>query len=295
MAVEPSLELADGRLSFPAAGSVLAVDPPNSLIRELIDAWADAAPIGVAPPTEFLANDDEAEVVNQRTNHETTVPTLRVVARESALDEALSEFHAATRAAGLDAIDRIVLQPLSEPATNALLVGEEKAAALVDSPNGWFAVGESDPEVATTLRASHVPGEDEPTYRNRAPTRSEIYVAFRDRFDAELAREVLALVDATDELYREDACNQLVCPYLVGARHGVHHYDLRRAGEESGLASQATFSRIKVGLVEDGVIDTERVQRTVGRPRQRIVLGDERLVDAPLEAYPDIVADLRAD
>ena len=50
----------------------------------------------------------------------------------------------------------------------------------------------------------------------------------------------------------------------------------------STLASRATFSRKKTAFEEMGLIETEKVSIDVGRPRQRLVLGDERLqgVDA---------------
>ena len=62
----------------------------------------------------------------------------------------------------------------------------------------------------------------------------------------------------------------------------VQLYGVRMDKRFSTLASRATFSRKKTAFEEMGLIETEKVSIDVGRPRQRLVLGDERLqgVDA---------------
>src|SRR5699024_7273037 len=67
---------------------------------------------------------------------------------------------------------------------------------------------------------------------------------------------------------------------LVAAKHGELLYDISVWGEDVGLASRATFSRIKAQLEEEGLITTEKVPIDVGRPRMRLRLGDEQLREA---------------
>jgi predicted transcriptional regulator len=64
---------------------------------------------------------------------------------------------------------------------------------------------------------------------------------------------------------------------LAAAKHEELLYDISTWGEEVGMASKATFSRTKNQLEERGLIATEKVPIDVGRPRQRLLLGDERL------------------
>jgi len=59
--------------------------------------------------------------------------------------------------------------------------------------------------------------------------------------------------------------------YAAGARRAALDRDLRRACEDAGLGSSATFTRIKRDLVEAGLLGTESVSQPVGRPRQRLV------------------------
>jgi predicted transcriptional regulator len=71
-------------------------------------------------------------------------------------------------------------------------------------------------------------------------------------------------------------------------------YDLSKWGEDVGVASKATFSRVKTNLEEQGLLDTEKVPIDVGRPRLRLLLGDERLREADPEELPSVVREMLA-
>jgi len=283
----PTIPVADGGLTFPGADDVLAVDPSPALAADLIDAWTAAAPAAGAPDADALA-------AGRAPPSDPPVPTLRLLAREPVLEAILGEFHAASRAAGLRAADRLALRVLPEPATNSLLVGGGRAAVVVADDDRRLVVAETDSGTAATVRDGYRgTWTDAEPYTLRTPARARVWAAFADRFDAAFARDLHALLDAGGEIRRGDPCDHFVRPYLVGARREAYHYDLRRAGEEAGLASQATFSRVKAALVEDGVVETTRVRRRVGRPRQRLALADDRLQVASLAAYPELVAEIR--
>jgi len=284
---DPTIPVADGSLRFPGADDVLAVDPSAALVADLIDAWTAAAPAAAAPDADALA-DGRAPPSNP------PVAALRLLAREPVLEEVLGEFHAASRAAGLRAADRLSVRVLAEPATNSLLVGGGCAAVVVGDGDRRLAVAETGPGTVATVRDGYREAwEGAEPYALRTPDRARVWDAFADRFDEGFARDLHALLDAGGEVRRGDPCDHFVRPYLIGARREAHHYDLRRAGEEAGLASQATFSRIKAALVEDGIVETTQVRRRVGRPRQRVAFADERFQGAPLSEYPELVAELR--
>src|SRR5699024_2222448 len=61
---------------------------------------------------------------------------------------------------------------------------------------------------------------------------------------------------------------------LAGAAHEVMLYNLSNWGEEVGVASRATFSRTKIRLEDAEILATEKVPIAVGRPRQRLLLGE---------------------
>lgn len=59
---------------------------------------------------------------------------------------------------------------------------------------------------------------------------------------------------------------------LATAYHGGQLAEVTAWGIEAGVASRATFSRVKSQLVETGVIETAPIPQEVGRPRLRLQL-----------------------
>lgn len=114
------------------------------------------------------------------------------------------------------------------------------------------------------------------------------------------------LEDAFGEPFRDDFERGLAAPDIRGpddvdpvdllvlfaAKYGEQSYELNRWGESFGVASVGKFSQSKRKLEDAGLVDTEKVESgSVGRPRQRLVLGQEALVDAGPE---ELVAAMRS-
>ena len=74
--------------------------------------------------------------------------------------------------------------------------------------------------------------------------------------------------------------------------HELQLYDISRWGEDTGVASKATFSRTKTRLEDRGLIDTTKVPIDVGRPRLRLLLGDERLQEADIDDLASVAQEL---
>lgn len=72
---------------------------------------------------------------------------------------------------------------------------------------------------------------------------------------------------------------------FVGALTESQMYHVSRSTEAVEFGSQASYSRRKTHLEEAGYIDTEKIPKDVGRPRQRLMLsGDiEQSTDAVVE------------
>ena len=81
-----------------------------------------------------------------------------------------------------------------------------------------------------------------------------------------------------------EGLEEVTIALLIAANNRELLYDISRWGEDIGLASKATFSRAKNQLEEHGLIDTEKVPIDIGRPRLRLILGDDKLERAPMEA-----------
>lgn len=109
--------------------------------------------------------------------------------------------------------------------------------------------------------------------------RTPPYSRMVDSVEADLGE---TMRDDIEELFRltaadgpvEEEMDPVQLSLLVGAKNQVQFYELGLWGESEGVASRAKFSREKQALEEHDLIATEKIPTDVGRPRQRLVLGD---------------------
>jgi hypothetical protein len=123
--------------------------------------------------------------------------------------------------------------------------------------------------------------------RVRSSLETEIGEATAADFDSVLASLATARGDG-------DGLDEVTISLLVAARNNELLYEISRWGEDVGLASKATFSRTKTRLEDMGLIDTESVPIDVGRPRLRLLVGDERLESADSDELATVAQSLLA-
>ena len=262
-------------MSIGSLADPIAVDPGPSLLAALVAAYRDAAPAAVDPDLDALRGAARAD--GDPLSAAADLPTLTVVARDGAVDAIADRFRPASRLAALAEAGVWDLRALAEPQPNALLAGRSDGCVLVaaasardvDGDGGpWCRIG-SDP----TLRERYdgVVADAE-AVRVRTPSRHRLYGSLRERCGGSVADEAVRLLDGdvagSDPL---DCGGARVRTYAAGARRGALDRDLRRACEDAGLGSAATFTRIKRDLAEADLLGTESVSQPVGRPRQRLV------------------------
>lgn len=288
----PTLALADGTMSIGSFAEPIAVDPGPSLLSALVDAYRDAASAAIDPSLDTLR--DAAQAGDDTLSTADDLPALTVLAREEAVDAVTDLFHPASRLAALVEAGAWDLRALVDPQPNAVLAGRAAGCVLVaaagdhggdgDGGDGgpWCRIG-TDPTLRDRYDAVVADAE---AVRIRTPSRHRLYGSLRNRCGGSVADEAVRLLDGegigSDPLDRGEA---RVRTYAAGARRGALDRDLRRACEDAGLGSAATFTRIKRDLVEAGLLGTESVSQPVGRPRQRLVASGA-LADAssPSEA-----------
>jgi len=88
------------------------------------------------------------------------------------------------------------------------------------------------------------------------------------------------MLDSLETARGDDRLDEVTVSLLVAAKNEALLYDISKWGEDTGVASKATFSRTKTQLEEKGLIETEKVPIEVGRPRLRLTLADRRLQSA---------------
>ncbi|MFC7324281.1 DUF5821 family protein [Halorubrum rutilum] len=300
MPPEPTLPFADGRGAIGDLADPVLADPSPPLLTAVIEAYREAAPAVVEPDLSTLRGltSTEGAPGPSPDSPVSELPTLTVLATDRAIDAVVDEFRRASRLAALAEAGVLDLRTLSEPQPNPALVGRETGHVLVavggredgDATATWCRVGD-DP----ALRERYVPlVEAAEGRRPRAPSRRRVYESVRERCGVAVADDVVRAFDAGvvegpggdavggDPL---DLAGARRRAYVAGARRGALDRDLRRAFEDAGLGSSATFTRVKRKLRESGLLGTESVPQPVGRPRERLVArGALAEADGPGEA-----------
>ena len=298
MTPDPTLPFADGPGAIGAYADPVLVDPSPSLLTAAVEAYREAAPGLVDPDPSTLRTAAREESPASSTTFSSELPTLTVLARDRAVDAVVDRFRPASRLAALVDAGVWDLLTLPESQPNAALVGRTTGSVLVATggrkrertdtgtrtdgaaPERWCRVGD-DP----TLRERYAPlVEAAEERRVRTPSRRRVFEALRERCGVALASDVIRALDAADgEAF--DLTRARRRAYVVGVHRGALDRDLRRACEDAGLGSSATFTRIKRELRDAALLGTESVPQPVGRPRERLVARGA-LADAgsPVEA-----------
>jgi hypothetical protein len=221
-------------------------------------------------------------------------PMVELLAPESTLKSAMSDFLVASPAADLTIADQLAIrtnttQPesfvfLAKDGVTFVAAGNMQAAGL--ATNGSTFVNRVSKEYTTAW-------EEAEEFALRTPSISRM----RESLDEELSPGVRADFDSvlrSLETARgdEDDLDAVTISLLVAAKNKALLYDLSKWGENVGLASRTTFSRTKTDLEDLGIIDTEKTPTDIGRPRQRLVFSDERLHDAQAPQLASIARDI---
>lgn len=110
--------------------------------------------------------------------------------------------------------------------------------------------------------------------RLRKPQYSTLFEELESRFDEDVLTDFkTGLHTAQDEASPQLRINPVLISLLVAAKHELQFYDISRWGENTNLASRATYSRMKNALEDAALIDNEPVRHQVGRPRHQLVLA----------------------
>jgi hypothetical protein len=86
-----------------------------------------------------------------------------------------------------------------------------------------------------------------------------------------------AFDDTRYTVLKTKAIDKVSIALLAAAKNGELFYDVVQWGEESSVASKATFSRRKDFLVNLSVIQEESVKTPFGRPKIRLRLNEPKL------------------
>ncbi|UIO99126.1 DUF5821 family protein [Halobaculum sp. CBA1158] len=262
------------------AGDALVVAPGPTLARAVVGRLADRS-TGGGDAASDAARDDATDRV-------------RLLCSPDDAAEAVTDFLTATDAADAVADGRLAIRTETE-LDASLTIGDDAVWANVSfpSPNddsdgssvpdpaSLTAVGDADGATRDAIAAAYDRRwREAQVFEVGTPARSTLLSTFRDRWP-EAVETLAAVLDAADALPRDAVVGPVATCTLVAARHRLLTMELGEWTEEVGLSSRTEIARAKSRLIDAGLVDTEREPVGVGRPRHRLVPGDDRLESAP--------------
>jgi hypothetical protein len=205
--------------------------------------------------------------------------SIRVLAPERTLSAVRQEFLTATHVADLmhegpldvrAVPDETALQPLLVSAADVTLfagIGEERLCSVRTEG------GEPTDLLETQVDGLWTEAEE---HTLRTPPYSRMLESMGADLDMETQGDFQAVLESPQTTRSVgESIDEVDVALLMAARNGQQLYHLGRWGEDAGLASSAKFSRQKRKMEGIGLIETEKVKRGVGRPRQRLLLSDD--------------------
>ena len=221
-------------------------------------------------------------------------PRVRLLVREEVLKWLRDDFVLASTAAELLEADSLELRAAAERLDDTLLVTEETVVSLLtpDDEHSAALVTDNETFVAAARKRWNSLWENGEEFDLRTPPRSRVLDSLTEEFGSEVESDFRAVLESVESMDGESELDEVELSLLVAAKHEQLLYDISRWGEDTGVASKATFSRTKTHLEEQGLIETEKVPIDVGRPRLRLVLGDERLRESDTEELSSVAREL---
>ena len=223
-------------------------------------------------------------------------PEVRLLADERALKNVMDDFLVASTAADLLDEGTLSMQVLDDVPNHSVAVTTDSVYALVTIGDTVGGLGTADGGfVAGAVDYYESVWAETETYSLRTPSISKVRSTLEDEIGPETAADFDTVLNSLSTARGDgDGLDEVTISLLVAARNGELLYDISKWGEDVGLASKATFSRTKTKLEDMGLIDTEKVPIDVGRPRLRLMLGDDRLDTADADELATVAQSLLA-
>ena len=216
-------------------------------------------------------------------------PNIHLLITESVLKWVRDDFVLASEAADLIENETLSIRASDDPFENQLVITEESVVSLVTA--GEHTAGLPTDHEEFVSEANEKWGErwdQAEEFSLRTPPRSRMEASLNDEFGSEVEGGFRAMLESAESTRNDEGLDEVGMSLLVAAKHELLLYDISKWGEDIGLASKATFSRAKTNLEESGLIETEKVPIDVGRPRLRLLLGEDDLRDAGIDEFPSI-------
>jgi hypothetical protein len=222
------------------------------------------------------------------------LPPIRLLSDARKLRNVMDDFLVASKAADIAAGGRLSFRVVDDSDDNSLLVTPDSVVALVNAgarTAGIRTVGEE--FVGAVRRSCESTWRSADEYNLRTPPISSVRETLSTDMGSETREDFSEVLSSLETARGDgDGLDEVTISLLVAAKNKELFYDITRWGERVGIASKATFSRIKNELEETGLIQTEKVPVDIGRPRQRLTIADDRLQTASGDQLASVASSL---
>jgi hypothetical protein len=222
----------------------------------------------------YLVNPSRGVLVTLATSSlDKVLPTIRVLAQPGTLTWLKQNFPIATRIQTLIKQDTVVLREADLQNQTTTLVSSDGITALVQVETATTSFDCSAGSATKELLSEcEVLWSDAEPYTLYVPSRTEMLQSAEEVFGETFRERLERSLDVAESFEDPTKLHEVRAAVVVGAAEEQLHYEVRRWGEDTGVASSASFSRHKTALQEAGVIETEKRSVPMGRPRQRLLL-----------------------
>jgi hypothetical protein len=220
-------------------------------------------------------------------------PTVRLLGIKDTFKAVLDDFIVASTTADLMADGTLSLRMTDGGGMSPLVITEEAVVSVVKTGGHVAGLGTESEEFIESAREQYAEMWDTaPEYNLRTPPLSRVRETLEEEFGPAVKNDFDSVLASLDTARGDgDGLDEVTISLLVAAKNEILLYDISKWGEDVGIASKATFSRTKTKLDEIDLIDTSKVPIDVGRPRLRLLVGDERLVGADADELVSVVND----
>lgn len=217
-------------------------------------------------------------------------PSIRLLMPESVLKDVMDDFILASTAADLIDTGALELRVAEDPPTNSLLITDEEVTAVVAAGDRVAGLTTDDEAFVRSANGRYDERwEKASEFSLRTPPISRVQRTLADDLGPGIESDFNSVLASLETARGDgDGLDEVTISLLVAAKNEALLYDISKWGEDVGIASKATFSRTKTKLEDMGLLDTEKVPIDVGRPRLRLMLGDERLRDADTDQLASV-------
>lgn len=200
------------------------------------------------------------------------------VSRESTIETLLDNFAVATQLSEVLKDGCLDLRVTAQAGDHTETLAQDATTlrALIPTTDDRLLCFETDDETVTTALDTDLTARWEAAlpYSVDVPPYSQLLTLTGQCVGESVEADFEAVIEQMAALPADEQPRPVPVAVLLGAKHNLLLADVFEWMETTTLATQGTVSKFKLQLEEEGYIQTEAESNGVGRPPQRLRLGD---------------------